>query len=850
MKVQDFIGGEDTQRSLNLSDNKCINLYPTTNNNGQITAFYKVDGLKQESVLSGIPTGAYKTSTGRAFYVTGTTLYELNTDLTSTSRGTVTAGEYSFSDNGIELICVNGTDGWILVLATNTLTQIKVLTGTFTVTLANPAVITATAHGFVATDRVLFSTTGFLPDGLTTSTPYYVIAGGLTADAFEVSETLASTAISTLGDYYTTVNNQWRSITYGNGLFVAVSNTGVFNQIMTSPNGTTWTIRTTPSSSALWTSIAWNGSIFCAVSQDTVSTNSVMTSTDGITWVSRTAASAQAWNAIAWNGTVFAAVASSGAVGVRVMTSPDGITWTSRTAAAAENWSCIAWNGSVFCAIANTGVVAAQVMTSPDGVTWTSRTSASARTWTSVAWNGAVFAAVASDGTTANNVMTSPDGITWTSRTSASARQWSSIVWNASIFVAVATTGTAATQVMTSPDGITWTSRTSASVQQWNAVTWNGSLFCAVAANGGTTTHVMTSTDGITWTNYKSYGTHTYLSSGYGFPNGCETISYMNGRFIACEPNTQNFYVSEPLDGWYWDALNVQTVDSNPDYVVGQVVSHNELIVFCETSGEVFYDSGTIPTPFVRNSSGVFEVGCLAPFSIAKLDNSVFWLGQSDEGKGCVYRLNGYNPVKISSYSIEQAIQAMTTISDAAAFSYQKDGHHFYVLTFPTSEKTFVFDANTNLWHERASFVVSEFGRWEPKDHLFFSGKHYVTDALSTNLYSLDSSTYSNGTNPCKILRSFKSPSSDMKRVRHNSLEVEGEFGIGSSAGSDPQLMMRWSDDNHTWSNLKTKSLGKVGEYAKRVIFKRLGITKGVPRVYEISCSEDVKVTLLNVYLE
>ena len=49
----------------------------------------------------------------------------------------------------------------------------------------------------------------------------------------------------------------------------------------------------------------------------------------------------------------------------------------------------------------------------------------------------------------------------------------------------------------------------------------------------------------------------------------------------------------------------------------------------------------------------------------------------------------------------------MSDISDARAFTYQKDGHHFYVLTFPTGNKTFVFDASTSLWHERNATVPS-----------------------------------------------------------------------------------------------------------------------------------------------
>jgi hypothetical protein len=39
-------------------------------------------------------------------------------------------------------------------------------------------------------------------------------------------------------------NNDWRSVVFGNGLFVAVSSTGTGDRVMTSPDGITWTSRT------------------------------------------------------------------------------------------------------------------------------------------------------------------------------------------------------------------------------------------------------------------------------------------------------------------------------------------------------------------------------------------------------------------------------------------------------------------------------------------------------------------------------------------------------------------------------------------------------------------------------
>lgn len=71
--------------------------------------------------------------------------------------------------------------------------------GTFTVTIASPAVFTSNSHGLTANDTVQFTTTGLLPTGISVSTTYYVIATGLTANTFEIAATLGGTAINTSG---------------------------------------------------------------------------------------------------------------------------------------------------------------------------------------------------------------------------------------------------------------------------------------------------------------------------------------------------------------------------------------------------------------------------------------------------------------------------------------------------------------------------------------------------------------------------------------------------------------------------------------------------------------------------
>ncbi|GAB4052945.1 T9SS type A sorting domain-containing protein [Spirosoma litoris] len=267
-------------------------------------------------------------------------------------------------------------------------------------------------------------------------------------------------------------NNQWSSVTYGNGLFVAVSFTGSGNQVMTSPDGITWTSQTAASNSN-WSEVAYGNGLFVAVGYN----GSVMTSPDGITWTSQTSGNTNHWNSLTYGNGLFVAVASEGSV----MTSPDGITWTSRTSAASNVWTSVTYGNGLFVATAITGS-GNRVMTSPDGITWTSRTSASDNQWYGVTYGNGLFVAVAGSGT-GNRVMTSTDGITWTSRSSATDNSWQSVTYGNGLFVAVANTGSG-NRVMTSPDGITWTSQAPATNNDWYSVTYANCQFVAVALTG------------------------------------------------------------------------------------------------------------------------------------------------------------------------------------------------------------------------------------------------------------------------------------------------------------------------------------------------------------------------------
>ena len=79
-------------------------------------------------------------------------------------------------------------------------------------------------------------------------------------------------------------------------------------------------------------------------------------------------------------------------------------------------------------------------------------------------------------------------------------------------------------------------------------------------------------------------------------------------------------------------------------------------------------------------------------------------------------------------------------------------------------------------------------------------------------------------------------------------LDLEAGQGLPSGQGSDPQLMLQWSDDGgHTWSDEHWVSAGALGRYGARAIWRRLGRTRG--RLYRVVISDPIKVCWTDMWV-
>ena len=339
------------------------------------------------------------------------------------------------------------------------------------------------------------------------------------------------------------------------------------------------------------------------------------------------------------------------------------------------------------------------------------------------------------------------------------------------------------------------------------------------------------------------------------FP-GAVTVGYLDGYFVFNEPNSQKIWITQLLDGTSIDPLDFASAEGSPDGVVGLIVDHREVWVYGTNTVEVWYDTGASDFPLQRIQGAFNEIGCAAPYTIAKMDNGLFWLGSDARGQGIVYRANGYTGQRISTHAVEWHIQQYGNLSDAIGYTYQQDGHSFYVLIFPSANTTWVYDVATSAWHERAGWYNGNFTRHRSNCQMFFNSEVIVGDYENGGIYAFDLDVYADNGAVQRWLRSWRAlptGQNNLKRTAHHTLQIDMESGTGLNLGqgSDPAVMLRWSDDGgHTWSNEHWATTGKIGEYYRRVFFRRLGMTlKLRDRVYELSGTDPVKIAIMGAEL-
>jgi hypothetical protein len=347
----------------------------------------------------------------------------------------------------------------------------------------------------------------------------------------------------------------------------------------------------------------------------------------------------------------------------------------------------------------------------------------------------------------------------------------------------------------------------------------------------------------------KCYGwdgtTFTSPITDANIPNGATTVAY-NDTFFICEtPSVNGQYAVSPsfyTVGTAWNALAIGNASSNPDPLLAVDTDHGFLIPWGSSSIEFHQDVGTSPLPYTPIVSATQQVGLAAKFSRAKFDNTMAFLGTNLQGGYSVYKLFGFQPFVISSRDIDAYLVNFSTVSDATAISYMWDGHAFYLLTFPSAGRSFLYDGTTNVWSEQQS-GTGLIGRYVGNLAIVFNGQVYISDYSNGNIYQLSDQVFTDNGNACMRLIQTRHihDGGNMMAIDEVFLDLETGVGLQSGQGSNPQIMVSVSKDGgRTFGNERLMSIGMVGQYkGPRATLRRFGAARDF--VFRFRMTDPVK---------
>lgn len=330
---------------------------------------------------------------------------------------------------------------------------------------------------------------------------------------------------------------------------------------------------------------------------------------------------------------------------------------------------------------------------------------------------------------------------------------------------------------------------------------------------------------------------------------GGNTVQFADGFFILPRLNTIQFYISLAFQTVF-DPVDFASKTGFADKLMTLVVTKRYIYLLGAATSEVWFNQGGTAFPYTRMPGAFIQHGCIAAASAAQVDGQAYWLSQSPQGNCIVVKSENYDAKRISTHAIENEFQSYTTVSDAQAFTMQIEGHFWYVLTFPTANKTWVYDLSTEQWHEWLwTDSNGQLNRHRANCFVFAFGKAIVGDWQNGKLYTLDPNVMTDDSGPISRIRGFPHVvDDDGSRIMYR--EFIGDFQVGEGdAGNSTPVFLRWSDTKgKSWSNPIQSDLGKEGEYLRSVQFQRLGMARD--RVFELSWSTPAKTALNGAFLQ
>ena len=326
-----------------------------------------------------------------------------------------------------------------------------------------------------------------------------------------------------------------------------------------------------------------------------------------------------------------------------------------------------------------------------------------------------------------------------------------------------------------------------------------------------------------------------------------DQVYYLDTYFIFHKTGTNIFFFCDAGAPTAFTATNIASKEGQPDKIVTMIVANRDLILLGGRTMETWRNTGEVDLAFTRMEGTFQERGAIGLHCPVLLDNSIYYLGNDR----VVYTLVGYRPVRVSTHAIEKwlAEQTSSVLDGAIGMAVTFEGHYWYILSFATG--TWVYDSTVSHmteiaeWFQLQSWDVNN---WRITHVETVYGKTLCGDAAG-NLYELSRDTLTeNGTRTLKQ-RTTPFYQDEKQRLTCNRLQLDFKEGVANTSVTDPSINLQISKDGgRTWGSRRTRSMGKLGEYLQKAIWRRNGPARNF--VFRWFVTDDVEVTITGGYGE
>lgn len=331
--------------------------------------------------------------------------------------------------------------------------------------------------------------------------------------------------------------------------------------------------------------------------------------------------------------------------------------------------------------------------------------------------------------------------------------------------------------------------------------------------------------------------------------SGPVMITFLDTYGLINQADSPIVWFSALEDLTAWDALDFFTRSGTSDNIVGIAVTRDRVWALGSKTTTQFYDSGDSDTPFVPYPGTTTQIGLVSASALAVRDDTVYWIATSESGQRKF--VSAVDPATnvLSTPPIDRFLAACPTLADAELLLYQQEGHTHVTMTCPSSPdavQSYTYDTREQLWHARAGLdtTTGQYTRWRARGVTSVGGQVYVGDYATGDLYTLDLDTYTDNGSILKRERTAPYLGADNQWAFLDQFELGIQPGVGLSSGqgSAPVVDLEISRDGaHTWVSAGSATLGAIGEYAARAIWRRLGRVRQDRLVIRVTMTDPVK---------